>query len=95
VIIGLTGYAGSGKDEVANILVKEHGFIRVAFADKIKEFLYEIESDRFKAAIDHRGWDRAKQIPLVRRALQDLGMSGRKVFGENFWVEQALSKLNS
>ncbi len=41
MIIGLTGYAQSGKDTVANILVERYGFTRVAFADKIREFLYE------------------------------------------------------
>jgi hypothetical protein len=36
IIIGLTGYIGSGKDTVADILVKDHGFTKVAFADPIK-----------------------------------------------------------
>ena len=33
-IIGLSGYARSGKDEAAKVLVEELGFPRVAFADK-------------------------------------------------------------
>ena len=41
-VIGLTGYAGSGKDTLANILVEEYGFTRIAFADKTKEFLYDL-----------------------------------------------------
>jgi hypothetical protein len=35
-LIGLSGYARSGKDSIANILA-EHGYQRVAFADKLKE----------------------------------------------------------
>lgn len=41
-IIGLSGYARSGKDEAANILVNEYGFTRVAFADKLREVLYAL-----------------------------------------------------
>ena len=41
-IIGLSGYARSGKDEAAKVLVKEFGFKRVAFADKLREFLYAL-----------------------------------------------------
>ena len=39
MIIGLTGYAQAGKDSVANSLVQNYGYTRVAFADKIKELL--------------------------------------------------------
>lgn len=35
-IIGLSGFAGSGKDHIANILVKEFSFVKIAFADEIK-----------------------------------------------------------
>ena len=41
-IIGLSGYARSGKDEAANILVEEYGFARVAFADKLREVVYQL-----------------------------------------------------
>ena len=41
MIIGLTGYAQSGKDSVADILVKNYGYTRIAFADPIRKLLYE------------------------------------------------------
>lgn len=41
-IIGLSGYARSGKDEAAKVLVNEFGFTRVAFADKLREVLYAL-----------------------------------------------------
>lgn len=41
-IIGLSGYARSGKDEAAKVLVEEFGFTRVAFADKLREVLYQL-----------------------------------------------------
>jgi hypothetical protein len=97
MIIGLTGYAQSGKDTVANTLVEQYGYTRVAFADKIREFLYEVNpmvgcspSGYLKDLVDLIGWDAAKQEPQVRRLLQDLGVGARKVFGEDFWVKHAL-----
>ena len=42
MIIGLSGYAQSGKDTVAKVLIEEYGFTRIAFADKIREFLYDL-----------------------------------------------------
>lgn len=41
-IIALSGYARSGKDEAAKVLVEEFGFTRVAFADKLREVLYAL-----------------------------------------------------
>lgn len=41
-LIGLSGYARSGKDEAAKVLVEEYGFQRIAFADKLREFLYAL-----------------------------------------------------
>ena len=41
-IIGLSGFARSGKDEAAKVLVEEFGFVRVAFADKLREMVYAL-----------------------------------------------------
>lgn len=104
MIIGLTGYAQSGKDTVADILVKNFGYKRVAFADPIRNLAYEMNpmfdsivgEPRFlKDAVDRNGWDEAKQHPQIRRILQNLGVGGRKVFGEDFWVHQAMRQIDS
>jgi hypothetical protein len=101
VIIGLTGYAQSGKDTIASILVKKYGYTRIAFADKIRELLYEtnpglsigLKGVWLKDLVDEHGWDSAKQSPQVRRLLQDLGVGARKIFGEGFWVHEAIKTM--
>lgn len=42
MIIGLCGIAGSGKDTVADFLVKNHGFVKVALADPLKRICKEV-----------------------------------------------------
>jgi len=103
MIIGLLGYAQSGKDTVANILVEEYGYTRVAFADKIRELLYEMNPKvtvgydihtTLQLMVDHSSWDEAKQNPDVRAMLQNIGVGARKVFGDEFWVMQALRQVH-
>lgn len=98
MIIGLSGYARSGKDEVAKVLVEEYGYKRIAFADKIREFLYEtnpqVGGNRLQYLVDNYGWDVAKSQPEVRHLLQSIGVGARKIFGEEFWVAQALSQIH-
>jgi len=96
MIIGLTGYAQSGKDTVANILVENYGYQRIAFADPIRDLLYETnpmlkEGYRVQGLVDVYGWDRVKvDYPEARDLLQRLGVGARKTFGDMFWVNQAL-----
>ena len=101
MIIGLTGYAQSGKDTVANILVEKYGYQRIAFADPIRTLLYETnpmlkEGYRVQGLIDVYGWDKVKvDYPEARRLLQDLGLGARKLFGDMFWVQQALKDVDA
>jgi len=95
MIIGLTGYAQSGKDTVADILIEQYGFTRIAFADKIREFLYETGTDYLKYLVDEIGWEKAKQNKTVRELLQNTGVGARKVFGDDFWIYEALKNVES
>jgi len=83
MIIGLSGYAQSGKDTVAEVLVDNYGFTRVAFADKIREYLYEVnplvqvvgfEPIYLREIVNSKGWEQAKKNPYVRKTLQDSGV---------------------
>lgn len=76
MIVGLSGYARSGKDTAAQALI-EQGFRRDAFADRLRSFLYELDpivdfdhydvegksytNDlRLRELVDQVGWERAK-----------------------------------
>lgn len=102
-IVGLSGWARSGKDSFAGFLV-EQGFVQAAFADPIREALLRIDplvhvtgeppmplSSLIKSPSD---WGWAKDNTLdVRGLLQRLGSEfGREMFGEDFWVNYALSR---
>ena len=47
MIIGVTGFIGSGKDTVANYLTTFHGFKKLSFAGSLKD-----------AVANVFGWDR-------------------------------------
>lgn len=99
-LIGLGGYAGAGKDETAKVLVEQHGFTRVAFADLMREFIYRQnpiitfsvgEPIYLQHIVDLYGWDWAKRTyPEVRRLLQATGNEAAKpIFGKSCWVDLA------
>ena len=97
MIIGLAGYAQSGKDTVAQILVNKYGFERRAFADKIRDILYELNpmvgGEPIQVRVDSDGWDKAKQHPEVRRLLQKLGVAGRAHITDSIWVNAAMREM--
>jgi dephospho-CoA kinase len=52
IIIGITGYKGSGKDTIASIFV-DHGYVRYGFADPIKSMMYDIFGFTYDELHDH------------------------------------------
>lgn len=99
MIIGLSGYARSGKDEIAKVLVEELGFTRVAFADPIRNMLLEVnpyleKNVRLVDVVAEYGWDVAKAMPEVRRLLQATGVSARTHISPTVWIDAALRNKN-
>lgn len=101
MIIGLSGYARSGKDTVAARLVAEHGFVRLAFADPMREALYrlnpkidlaDMQGVYLSQAVDQLGWEGVKESSTdVRELLQRFGTEVvRTMFGDNFWVDYTM-----
>jgi hypothetical protein len=98
VIVGLSGYARVGKNEAAKGL-ELLGFQTVAFADKLREFLYTLNpyvnpGVRLQEVIDEHGWDGYKTThfdPEIRGLLQRLGTDcGRELISQNIWVDATL-----
>jgi hypothetical protein len=100
MIIGLAGYAQSGKSTIAKILVEEHGFEHVAFADGIRRSVLALNPvipngktggwDRLQDLVSKHGWDYVKvNFSEARRLLQVFGTEvGRELFDEDIWVQE-------
>lgn len=105
-IYGLSGFARAGKDTMADFLVEEAGFIKVAFADKLREMLYALNPIvsgehwyvHFQDVIDEFGWDGYKETPFgpeMRRLLQRLGTeAGREVMWDTIWIDAAFAGID-
>jgi hypothetical protein len=99
MIIGLSGYARSGKDTVAQLLCLNYGYQRISFADPMREAILTLNPkiDSITHVSDYvgdYGWDMAKQNPEIRRLLQVFGTDvGRKMFGENVWIDMAFKHV--
>jgi hypothetical protein len=99
MIIGLSGYAQSGKDSTAELLCLNYGYTRLAFADPMRQALMIINPKldsitHVSDFVEDYGWDIAKKNPEVRRLLQLLGTDfGRKMLGDDVWIKIALSGI--
>ncbi|WNN94669.1 deoxynucleoside monophosphate kinase [Streptomyces phage Phredrick] len=87
-IVGFSGYARSGKDTAAEAL-SSLGFVRISFADVLRDFLYEMNpivvpnyapnggsGYRLRDVIEEYGWSGYKDSIFsddIRRNLQVLG----------------------
>lgn len=101
-LIGLTGYATSGKDALADCLVENLGYVKIGWADRIYDmalslnpcFWYVWRPRRLKWIVDKIGWVKAKRIPKVRRYLQWLGSDVvREIIGEDAWIRATMPKI--
>lgn len=96
-LIGIGGYAGSGKDAVATILEDSHGFYRTFMSQPLNAALCRLnpqievrhgEVFRYVDLINQLGYTKAKELPEVRRLLQAMGTeAGRDMFGQTVWID--------
>ncbi len=91
-LIGLTGTAGVGKDAVAAILVRAHGFARMSFAAPLKQGLMAMFGIQ-AATLEDRA---AKEAPIdwighsPRYLLQTLGTEwARQLVHPDIWIRRA------
>lgn len=108
MIIGITGFARSGKDEAGRALV-DRGFVLLKLTDNIKRVLYALNpiieeynsglfwcskrTVRIQDAVNAIGWEEAKTLTEVRELMQRTGTeASRDIFGDNFWVDDLLRR---
>jgi deoxynucleotide monophosphate kinase-like protein len=104
--IGIIGRARVGKDTAGAWLCEHRGYVRVAFADAVRDVALRTDpivsiwpepdgepaSARLSQVIEWESWDAAKdQHPEVRRILQETGMAIR-AHDPDFWLRIALDK---
>lgn len=100
MLIGLSGYARSGKDTAAELLCLNYAFKRHSFADPMRDAIYKLNplvdgTIRIADLVDEHGWDVAKSKDEARRLLQVFGTEvGREMFGQNFWIDQAFKQID-
>lgn len=98
MLVGLTGYAGSGKDAAAAGLTAS-GWKRISFAEPLRQMLLmlnpvidvvEWKAIRLQDVVENQGWDGAKKLSEVRRLLQVMGTEvGREMIDDDLWTKLA------
>lgn len=94
MIVGITGYARSGKDTAAKALIDD-GFKRVSIADSIRGMALQLDPvvwengesiGKLVDIVAAKGWEQAKEYVWVRSYLQELGSVCRQTFGKDAWL---------
>lgn len=106
-LIGLSGYARSGKNSLGDILSANCGFKPVAFADRLKGMAQALDPLIYTGRMHGAsvplhtilnaggGWEDAKTHPGVREFLQSLGVAARQHISETVWIDALLSSLDT
>lgn len=106
MIIGIVGFAGSGKGTVGDILVNDYGFEKLSFADTVKDATSVIfgwprallegdtdESRKFRETPDPYWTEKFGYQVTPRYMLQLMGTeAGRDVFHQNIWIDALLRR---
>jgi len=109
-IIGITGYAQSGKNTAADHLSKAHGFRQAAFADGLRELMDEVDpvleiqdgapTTEFRPifwsrAISYYGYNWTKANTNARDVMVRLGAGARRIIGPHVWVDAVRTKIEN
>lgn len=95
--IGICGYAESGKDAVADILVAEFGYTKVGMSDALDKYLLILdpiieitpgEYYRYRLIRDTYNYVESKKFEEVRRLLQRLGTDVGRAIDPDIWVKE-------
>lgn len=94
MLIGLTGRAGSGKGEVADVLVKERGFFKLSLAAPLKRFCKDVfgwtDEQLYGPSYERNRPDARWGGLTPRHALQTLGTDWGRSMHPDVWIDYAL-----
>jgi hypothetical protein len=99
-VIGLLGWIGSGKGTVSDFLVNEYGYVKLSWADSVKDATAAVfrwprnllEGDTEESRVFRERacpfWTERFERPFTpREAMQKMGTeAGRNVFSEDLWL---------
>lgn len=110
MLIGICGFKSSGKDTIADYLVKEYGFIRLSFASVLKDIVSIMfnwprdklegltkEDREWREQVDY-WWSRTLKMPQLtpRYVMQYFATDlFRDKFHPDIWVKIVENKLNN
>jgi hypothetical protein len=106
-IVALCGLRGAGKDSVADVLERRHGFRRFSFAGKLKDVVSALfgwdrelldgrtEASRRWREQEDRWWGERLDMPGLtpRAALQQIGTDALRGWHEEIWLAAAERSL--
>lgn len=98
MIIGVSGFSGSGKDTVADSICKDPSFIKLALADGIKRICYDVFDFSYEQLwgpsaarnMPDKRYPREEGFLTPRHALQTLGTEWGRACYEDVWVKLAI-----
>lgn len=107
MLFGIGGWATSGKDTLADLLVEHAGFHKTYMSKPLEKALLTLDPyiptddpsalpvERYSELHQRVGYDKSKQVPEVRYLLQVLGTEvGREMFGEDCWVNIVMAEAS-
>ena len=103
IIVGITGYARSGKDTAARALTGELGFKKIAFADSLKRDLMVldpyIDNAGTRLSFAYNYWEMSledikENFPEWRRLMQIYGTEVWRAVDPHIWVTRTTTAIN-
>lgn len=107
MLLGVVGFAGSGKGTIGDIFIRDYQFVRLSFADALKDAVSVIfgwdrkmlegdtkESREWREKVDPWWSDKFGYQVTPRLMLQKMGTeAGRNVFNDEIWIHTVAKRL--